>query len=101
MGEQRRKSAARSEEDQTTPLSTTVFSTQRRQGAESQRASLTVRHLWGGVQHDAVRSTYGRFTSAGRHVALSFGHNWVVVSVWVPLPWAEDRGLAVPVLFRL
>jgi hypothetical protein len=58
-------------------------------------------HLWGGVQHDAVRWTYGRFTSAGRHVALSFGHNWVVVSVWVPLPWAEDRGLAVPVLFRL
>ena len=59
-------------------------------------------HVWGlGMHHDASRSTYGRFTSAGRHVAFACGLSWVVLSVWVPLPWGEGRGVAVPVLFRL
>jgi hypothetical protein len=51
------------------------------------------------MHHDAARSTYGR--GAARHVVLSFGHNWVVLSVWVPCPWAKGRGLAIPILFRL
>lgn len=59
-------------------------------------------HLWGaGMHHDARESTYGRFTSAARHVAFAFGHSWVIFALWVPLPWGKDRGLAIPVLFRL
>lgn len=59
-------------------------------------------HIWGaGMHHDAVRSSYGKFTKATRHVAISFGHNWVVLAVSVPLPWGTARAIAVPVLFRL
>jgi hypothetical protein len=52
-----------------------------------------------GMHHDAARSTYGG--GAGRQVFFAFGHNWVVLSVWVPYPWNPAKGLAVPVLFRL
>lgn len=59
-------------------------------------------HFWGaGMHHDPLRSTYGRGTSASRWFAMAFGHNWVVLAVWVPLPWARMRGVAVPVLWRL
>jgi hypothetical protein len=59
-------------------------------------------HLWGAaMHHDPLTSTYGRGTSAGRKVFFAFGHNWVILSVWVPMPWNPRRGLAVPVLFRL
>jgi hypothetical protein len=52
-----------------------------------------------GMHHDAARSTYG--AGADRQVFFAFGHNWVVLSVWVPYPWNPAKGLAVPVLFRL
>jgi hypothetical protein len=59
-------------------------------------------HIWGaGMHHDAVGSTYGRFGAAARHVAMAFGHNFVVLAVWVPLPWRQGTGVAIPVLFRL
>jgi hypothetical protein len=59
-------------------------------------------HLFGGgMFHDAVRSTYGRGSPRGRHAQFAFGHNWVVLAVWVPLPWQPERGKAVPLLFRL
>jgi hypothetical protein len=59
-------------------------------------------HIWGGgMHHDALASSYGRNTSKQRHVAFAFGHNWVVLSVWVPLPWAPIKGVAIPILFRL
>ena len=59
-------------------------------------------HFWGAaMHHDASRSTYGRHTSAGGKAAFAFGHNWVVLAVWVSCPWDRDRGLAVPILFRL
>lgn len=59
-------------------------------------------HLWGAAMHyDAARSTYGRRSSQGRQVRFSFGHNWVILSIWVPLPWNPDRGVALPVVFRL
>jgi hypothetical protein len=32
---------------------------------------------------------------------FAFGHNWVVLAVWVPLPWNCERGMAIPILFRL
>src|SRR5256886_510806 len=31
----------------------------------------------------------------------SFGHVWVVLALWVPLPFGSGRGFALPVLFRL
>lgn len=52
-----------------------------------------------GMHHDASRSTYGG--RAGAHKFFAFGHNWVVLSIWVPLPWNRERGVALPVLFRL
>jgi len=59
-------------------------------------------HIFGGaMHHDACRSTYGRGSAAGGKVSFSFGQNWVVLAVWVPFPWSEDRGWAVPVLLRL
>ncbi|MFQ5515868.1 MAG: transposase [Myxococcota bacterium] len=59
-------------------------------------------HFFGaGMHHDARRSTYGRGTAAGRRACLAFGHNWVVLSVWVAGPWSRRRGWAVPLLFRL
>jgi hypothetical protein len=52
-----------------------------------------------GMHHDATRSTYGG--AGGRQVAFSFGHNWVVLSVRVVMPWNPERAIGVPVLFRL
>lgn len=58
-------------------------------------------HLFGAAMHyDAARSSYGRFGARARKV-LSFGHDWVTVSVWVPYPWNPQRGVAVPVLWGL
>jgi len=59
-------------------------------------------HLFGAcMHHDPLRSTYGRGTRAGRQVFFAFGHNWVILSIWIPLPWSADRGFALPLLFRL
>lgn len=59
-------------------------------------------HLFGGgVHHDSHRSTYGRFTSAGRRVAFAFGWNYVVTAIHVPLPWNKNKGVAIPVLVSL
>jgi len=58
-------------------------------------------HIWGaGMHHDAVASTYGRFGATARHVAFAFGHNFVVLALWIPLPWNQS-GIALPILFRL
>lgn len=59
-------------------------------------------HIWGaGMHHDAVASSYGRHTGRARHVAFAFGHSWVIVAIWVPLPWNLVKGVAIPLLFRL
>jgi DDE superfamily endonuclease len=39
--------------------------------------------------------------SSARKPFASFGHVWVVLAVWVPLPFGNGRGFALPVLFRL
>jgi len=39
--------------------------------------------------------------SSGRKPFFSFGHVWVVLAVWVPLPMGQRRGFALPVLVRL
>jgi SRSO17 transposase len=57
-------------------------------------------HLWGGgMHHDALLSNYGRGKSLVKF--FSFGHNWVIVCVCIPMPWNEERWMAVPVAFRL
>jgi hypothetical protein len=59
-------------------------------------------HIFGACMHyDAANSTYGRGTNEGAKKFFAFGHNWVVLAVWVPLPWIHKRGLALPILFRL
>lgn len=52
-----------------------------------------------GVHHDPIRSSYDR--SGHRVTVFGFGHSWVVLALWVPIPWRRDRGFALPVLFRL
>jgi hypothetical protein len=44
--------------------------------------------------HDPLRSTR-------RKPFFSFGHVWVVLALWMPLPIGERRGFALPILFRL
>jgi hypothetical protein len=39
--------------------------------------------------------------SGDRRPFFSFGHVWVELALWVPLPMGSGRGFAVPVLFRL
>lgn len=57
-------------------------------------------HLWGGgMHHDALLSNYGRGKSLVKF--FSFGHNWVIICVCIPMPWNEERWMAVPVAFRL
>jgi hypothetical protein len=51
----------------------------------------------GSMHHDPLLSTV-------RKAFASFGHVWVIVAVWVPLPFGArggPKGVAVPVLFRL
>ena len=46
------------------------------------------------MHHDPLLST-------ARKPFFSFGHVWVVLAIWVPLPMGKARGFALPVLFRL
>jgi hypothetical protein len=39
--------------------------------------------------------------SAARKPFCSFGHVWVTLALWVPLPMGQRRGFALPILFRL
>jgi hypothetical protein len=51
----------------------------------------------GSMHHDPLLSTV-------RKAFASFGHVWVVLALWVPLPFGPHRGakgIAVPVVFRL
>jgi Transposase DDE domain len=46
------------------------------------------------MHHDPLLST-------ARKPFFSFGHVWVVLALWVPLPMGGQRGFALPILFRL
>jgi hypothetical protein len=48
----------------------------------------------GSMHHDPLRSTR-------RKPFFAFGHVWVVLALWVPLPMDRSRGLALPLLVRL
>jgi hypothetical protein len=51
------------------------------------------------MHYDGVASSYSG--AKGARPVLSYGHDWVVLAVRVPLPWARGRGIAVPLLARL
>jgi hypothetical protein len=48
----------------------------------------------GSMHHDPLRSSRAK-------PFFSFGHVWVVLAVWVPLPMDRARGFALPILVRL
>src|SRR5215831_14883563 len=53
------------------------------------------RHIWGaGMHHDPLRSTQKR-------PFFAFGHNFVVFSLQVALPFASDKYWAFPILVRM
>src|SRR6266436_3258980 len=53
------------------------------------------RHIWGaGMHHDPLRSSQKR-------PVFSFGHNFVVLSLQVALPFAPDKYWAFPILVRM
>jgi hypothetical protein len=53
------------------------------------------RHIWGaGMHHDPLRSTQKR-------PFFAFGHNFVVFSLQVALPFAPDKCWAFPILVRM
>lgn len=57
-------------------------------------------HIWGsGMHHDPLLSNYGRGKTLVKF--FSFGHNWVILCVCVPTPWATNRVIAIPIAFRL
>ena len=59
-------------------------------------------HIFGTAMHyDAKKSSYGRSRSQKRTTAFACGHNWVVLSIYLPLPWNQAKGIALPILFRL
>jgi DDE superfamily endonuclease len=48
----------------------------------------------GSMHHDPLLSP-----SAKRPFA-SFGHVWVILCIWLPLPFTQSRGVSLPILFR-
>ena len=47
------------------------------------------------MHHDPLLSP------SARRPFASFGHVWVILCVWLPLPFTQQRGVSLPVLFRL
>jgi len=55
----------------------------------------TGKRIWAaGMHHDPLRST-------ARRAVFSFGHNWVVLSVQLRLPFAPGKTWSLPILMRL
>ncbi len=54
-----------------------------------------------GAHVDLINSRYQRRGRAGSFMAFALGVDWVVLAVWIPLPWNPQRGLALPLLARL
>lgn len=58
-------------------------------------------HLFGGGMHRDERGSNLYRSQAARRICFSFGHNFVVLALWVPFPWNPERGAAIPFLARL
>ncbi len=55
----------------------------------------TGKRIWAaGMHHDPLLST-------GRRAFFSFGHNWVVLSIQLPIPFVPGKIWSLPVLMRL
>jgi len=54
--------------------------------------------LGAGIHHDPLRTTR---TDGKSRRSFSFGLQFVILAVWVPVSFVHARGIAVPVLFRL
>lgn len=55
----------------------------------------TGKRIWAaGMHHDPLMST-------AKRAVFSFGHNWVVLSVQLRLPFAPDKVWSLPILMRL
>ena len=53
------------------------------------------KRIWAaGMHHDPLLST-------GKRKFFSFGHNWVVLSIQLPFPFAPDKTWSLPILMRL
>src|SRR5438093_1019050 len=73
----------------------------------ARRRTLGLLNTWEAGSH-AHRHSTRRLPRPARPVRaparkpfFSFGHVWVVLALWVPLPWDRQRGVALPLLFRL
>ena len=55
------------------------------------------RILGAGIHRDPLRST----TIGNRATQFSFGLNFVILAVWIPVGFVHSGGIAVPLLFRL
>jgi hypothetical protein len=49
----------------------------------------------GGMHHDPLLSNYGRGKTLVKF--FSFGLNWVILCVVIPLPWNTERFMAIPI----
>lgn len=59
-------------------------------------------HIWGaGMHHDPLASNYQRGGKGRGAKVFSCGHCFVIICLWIPLPWHQDKGLALPMAFRL
>ncbi len=54
-----------------------------------------------GMHYDSMKSSYGRGSPGGGKAFFAFGHNWVILTVWVRYPWRKRKGVALPILLRL
>ncbi len=55
----------------------------------------TGKRIWAaGMHHDPI-------LSKGKRCVFSFGHNWVVLSIQLRLPFAPDKVWSLPILMRL
>jgi hypothetical protein len=54
--------------------------------------------LGAGSHHDPIRTQ-----GAGKKqkFVMSFGLNFVILAIWIPMPFVHSGGMAIPVLFRL
>ena len=77
------------------PVQSTVCEPELLGAVDDTLARKSGRHIWGaGMHHDPLRSTQ-------KHPFFAFGHNFVVFSLQVALPFAPNKYWACPILVRM
>jgi hypothetical protein len=54
--------------------------------------------LGAGSHHDPIRTQGG---GKKKKFVMSFGLNFVILAIWIPMPFVHSGGMAIPTLFRL